>query len=78
MKDIVEPQTKNGNETGKVPLKRYTITEPPVRLQTPEGVRRYPARTRFPAFSFIPVVSERLALRGITTRRSQPNAQLAH
>ena len=41
------------------PPKRYIITEAPVRLQTPEGVRRYPAGTMFQVLSFIPVNKER-------------------
>ena len=59
MKDIVESQTKNDYEKGNVPPKRYIITEAPVRLQTPEGVRRYPAGTMFTALSFIPVNKKR-------------------
>lgn len=58
MKDIVESQTKDEYEKGNVPPKRYIITEAPVRLQTPEGVRRYPAGTMFQALSFIPVNKE--------------------
>ncbi len=59
MKDIVESQTKNEYEKGNVPPKRYIITEAPVRLQTPDGVRRYPAGTMFTALSFVPVDKER-------------------
>lgn len=59
MKDIVESQTKNEYEKGNVPPKRYIIAEAPVRLETPEGVRRYPAGTMFIALSFIPVNKER-------------------
>lgn len=59
MKDIVESQTKHENEKGNVPPKRYIITEAPVRLQTPEGVRRFPAGTMFQALSFLPVNEER-------------------
>ena len=55
MKDIVESQTKDEYEKGNVPPKRYIITEAPVRLQTPEGARRYPAGTMFTALSFVPV-----------------------
>ena len=59
MKDIVESQTKNDYDKGNVPPKRYIITEAPVRLQTPDGVRRYAAGTMFQALSFIPVNEER-------------------
>ena len=59
MKDIVESQTKDEYEKGNVPPKRYIITEAPVRLQTPEGVRRFPAGTMFQALSFLPVNEER-------------------
>lgn len=55
MKDIVESQTKSEYEKGNVPPTRYIITEAPVRLQTPEGVRRYPEGTMFEALSFVPV-----------------------
>lgn len=55
MKDIVESQTKNEYEKGNVPPTRYIITEAPVRLQTPEGARRYPAGSMFEALSFVPV-----------------------
>ena len=58
MKDIVESQTKNDYEKGNVPPKRYIITETSVRLQTPNGVRRYPEGTMFQAKSFIPVNKE--------------------
>ena len=59
MKDIIESQTKQEYEKGNVRPKRYIITEAPVRLQTPEGVRRYPAGTMFHALSFLPVNEER-------------------
>ena len=59
MKDIFESQTKNQYDKGNVPPKRYIITEAPVRLQTPEGVRRFPAGTMFQALSFLPVNEER-------------------
>ncbi|MDE2783078.1 MAG: hypothetical protein OXK77_08990 [Gemmatimonadota bacterium] len=58
MKDIVESQTKQEYEKGNVPPKRYIITEAPVRLQTPRGMRRYPAGTMFQALSFLPVNEE--------------------
>ena len=59
MKDIVESQTKNEYDKGNVPPVRYIITEAPVRLQTPEGVRRYPAGTMFQPLPFVPVNEER-------------------
>lgn len=59
MKDIVEPQSKDEYEKGNVAPKRYIITEAPVRLQTPEGVRRYPAGTMFQPMPFLPVNEER-------------------
>ena len=59
MKDIVEPQSKNEYEKGNVAPKRYIITEASVRLQTPEGVRRYPAGTMFQPMPFLPVNKER-------------------
>lgn len=59
MKDIVEPQSKFEYEKGNVAPKRYIITEAPVRLQTPEGVRRYPAGTMFQPMPFVPVNEER-------------------
>lgn len=59
MKDIVESQTKNEYDKGNVPPARYIITEAAVRLQTPEGVRRYPAGTMFQPLPFVPVNEER-------------------
>ena len=59
MKDICESQTKNEYEQGNVPPKRYIITEAPVRLQTPEGVRWYPEGTMFQPLPFLPVNEER-------------------
>ncbi len=59
MKDIVEPQSKDEYEKGNVAPKRYIITEAPVRLQTPEGERRYPAGTMFQPMPFLPVNEER-------------------
>lgn len=59
MKDIVESQTKDEYEKGNVAPKRYIITEAPVRLQTPDGARRYPAGTMFMALSFVPGNKER-------------------
>ncbi|MDE0260169.1 MAG: hypothetical protein OXR82_17510 [Gammaproteobacteria bacterium] len=58
MKDIVEPQTKNEYDRGNVSPKRYIITEAPVRLQTPEGERQFPAGTMFQPLNFIPVNQE--------------------
>ena len=55
MKDIVESQTKDEYERGNVAPKRYIITEASVRLQTPEGVRRYPPGTMFQPLPFLPV-----------------------
>ena len=59
MKDIVESQTKQEYEKGNVPPKRYIVTEAPVRLQTPGGMRRYPAGTMFQALRFLPVNEKR-------------------
>lgn len=59
MKDIVESQTKHEYEQGNVPAKRYIIAEASVRLQTPKGVRRYPAGTMFQPLPFVPVNEER-------------------
>lgn len=58
MNDIVESQTKNEYEKGNRPPTRYIITEAPVRLRTPRGVRRYPEGTMFRALSFVPVNEE--------------------
>lgn len=58
MKDIVEVQTKNEYEKGNVAPKRYIVTEAPVRLQTPDGVQRYPAGTMFQPVRFLPTNEE--------------------
>lgn len=45
-------------EKGNRPPRRYIVTGASVRLQTPDGVRRFPAGTMFVALSFIPVNEE--------------------
>lgn len=59
MKDLVESQSKSQYDKGNRPPKRYIVTEASVRLQTPDGVCRFPAGTMFIALSFIPVNEER-------------------